>query len=167
MPARTLAYPNIMYEMAIILDEDEDLRIIQRITHIVNELYRQKQRITIKAVTERKGSMYVILDTTCRRTPSFKEQREITEKLRTVCENAGYDGDPWDLTIAFMDVQSKDNDPSYLNHIRDICKRSDIGEKLEPLLYCFPYYVITNDIAIESEYRTETMSIAEKIKAGI
>lgn len=29
MPARTIAYPNTMYEMAIILDEDQDLRIIQ------------------------------------------------------------------------------------------------------------------------------------------
>ena len=170
MPARTIAYPNIMYEMAIILDEDQDLRIIQRLVHIANELYKQKYRITIKAATERKGSMMLILDTTLRRTPSFKEQKEITDKLRVVCENAGYDGDPWDLTVYFMDINSNEICPDYENTIKQLCKRSDIGIKLLPLMFNYPFYIIDNieyREEIEIENRVGIRTTIEKIKAGI
>lgn len=70
----------------------------------------------------------------------------------------------------FMDINSNDICPDYEDVIKQLCKRSDIGIKLLPLMFYYPFYIIDtieDREEIEIEHRVGIRTTIEKIKAGI
>lgn len=173
MPATTLAYPNILYNTAIIFDEDEDLRLLQRVTHIAQELYKNKYRITIKAVTERKGYLYIILDTTLRPKNTFEDQKKITAMIRDLCDSGGYDGDSWSVNVVFVDINSRETDRNYSETIHHLARnRAGLGPTFQVLIDQYPTYIIpgvesTSTGEIIESLTGHAVKLANNIKVGM